>query len=129
MQKLFSAMFPKGRKLMPAGNATEPYECRHSACLAEGCVCSNFLIDALFVQVAQCKQYTKITFMIKLLQFAFIYSCILPEDNVWAECMLTAQQYISCVQCEITYGCVELLPVLYAFPHIWLSTIHHPVDN
>lgn len=67
--------------------------------------------------------------MITLLQFAFIYNCILPEDNVWAECILTAQQCNSCVQCEITYGCADLLPVLYAFPHIWLSTFHHSEDN
>ena len=54
--------------------------------------------------------------MIKSLQFAFIYSCIAPEDTVWTECILKAQQYNSHVQFEITHCYIDLLPPLLPFP-------------
>ena len=53
--------------------------------------------------------------MIKSLQFAFIYSCIAPEDTVWTECILKAQRYNSHIQFEITHY-MDLLPALWPFP-------------
>lgn len=65
----------------------------------------------------QRKEYVEINFkMIKLLQFAFVYSFIVPKDSVWTECILTAQQYNSYVHCEITQYFAGPLPALLPFP-------------
>lgn len=96
---------------------------------AQGWLHGESLTYFLSVYTPQKGYMKRSLMMIKLLQFAFIFSCIVPEDSVWTECVLTAQQYNSHVQCEITYCSTDLLPALFAFSYIWLSAFHHSVDN
>lgn len=73
----------------------------------------SFAVSFIFLCVTKKGMCFKV---IKLFQFTFIYSCVVPEDNVWAECILTAQQYNSHVWCEITQCYTDLLPALLLFP-------------
>lgn len=93
------------------------------SCHIQGWLHGEFPYILLFVYMSHRKEYVEISFKnINILQFVFMYDCIVPEDSIWTECILKAQQY------NFHYY-TDPLPALLYFFYIWLCITHHSVDN